>query len=137
MKRIVALIMVVSMSVVAFSACGNKDVTAPTCDELITAYNEAGYHTFHDDNHNGGDGYDWNCYVKVWADDENDYAFFYFYDTYEEAKARDDEREYNVLIYMFSAIYGNAQWLKTKTYGNIEYEYVNSDLIKPFKEMTN
>ncbi len=133
MKRAISFLMIISILILALPSCTSKTVTAPTCDELITAYEDAGFSIFHSEDTE--DASDWNCYVKVWDEDEYDYVFFYFFDTPEKAKARDDEREYNVLIYLFSVIYGNPQWLHTETYGNIEYEYSNSDLIKPFKEL--
>ncbi len=115
------------------SACRREDVTAPTCEELIRAYEAAGYHVFHSDNVYKEDGTDWECYVKVWLDDESEYAFFYFFETAEAAEARDAEREYHILIYLFSVIYGDPSWLYTETYGNIEYEYDDPKLIEPFK----
>ncbi len=130
MKRLFAVLLVVSM--LTLGACGSaRKTTPPTCQVLIAAYEEAGYHVFHCET---GD-YDWDCYVQIWKDDEYDAVYFHFFSTEEEAKAYDDEREYNILIYLFSVIYGDPQWLYTETCGNIEYEYTNEDLLEPFEKL--
>ncbi len=133
MKKIVSLILVISVLLICLSSCVNAEVMPLTCEELIAAYEEAGYHTFHSEP--ADDGYEWNCYLKVWLDDEYDYAFFYFFDTEEVAEARAAERKYNILIYLFTVIYGDPTWLYTETYGCIEYEYSNSALIRPFQNL--
>ncbi len=128
MKRITLALTCLPFLLASFASCAPKNEVAPTCKELIDAYEDAGFHVFHCEEVNAPK----TCYVKVWADDEYDYAFFYFFDSAEDAEAWDDEREYNVLIYLFSVIYGDPHWLFTETYGNIEYEYCNDDLMQPF-----
>ncbi len=123
----------ISVLAVGLVSCQGKPKTEPTCEELVRAYEDAGFTFFHSEDTD--DVYDWDCYVKVWDGDENDYAFFYFFDSPEKAQARDKEREYNLLLYLFSVIYGDPSWLYTETLGSIEYEYSNSDLIKPFEEL--
>ncbi len=132
MKKITGILAVMLLVCSLFSGCQSKPEVAPTCDELIAAYKAAGYHTFHVEE----DGeMDWNCYVKVWDEDEYDYVYFHFFDSPEAAQAYDAEREYNVLIYLFSVIYGDPSWLYTETYGNIEYEYCSKKLMEPFEEL--
>lgn len=131
--KTVFVVIALLLSTVSFSSCGKKDVTPPTCAELISAYENAGYHTFHRENTDGNDLMD--CYVKVWLDDENEYAFFHFFENAEKAKEYESVREYNILIWLFSVIYGSPTWVHTKVFGNIEYEYENRDLIKPFKKL--
>lgn len=114
------------------TACRSQKASAPTCEALMEAYQAAGYHVFHDE---AGD-FGGECCVKVWMDDENDYAFFYFFASDEAAEAYAKEREYNIFIYLFSVIYGDPAWLHTETYGNIEYEYENADLLGPFQNLT-
>ncbi len=135
MKRIISVLVIISAILISVSSCSGKKVNAPTCEELIAAYEDAGYNVFHSDNEYKDDGNDYNCYVKIWLEDEYDYVFYYFFDTSEAAEKMDSEREYNVLVYMFSVIYGDPSWLHTETYGSIEYEYENKDLLKPFNEL--
>ena len=46
-----------------------------------------------------------------------------------------EEREYSILHWALSGIYGDSSWLTTKAYRNIEIEYDNSDLYEPFKKL--
>ncbi len=135
MKKIISVILLISIFTVSMSSCKKKEVSAPTCDEVIAAYEEAGYHIYHIENENQGEVYDELCYLKVWLDDEYDYVYFYFFENAEDAEAYAEIRQYNVFIYLFSVIYGDPSWLYTKTYDNIEYEYENSDLLKPFNKL--
>ena len=63
------------------------------------------------------------------------YIFFYFFDTHEQANAYAKTREYNVLIWLFSAIYGDPSWLTTKVYNQIEIEYDQAYLYEPFEKL--
>ena len=55
--------------------------------------------------------------------------------TEEQAKAAAETDKYNLLIWLYGTANGEGRWLKTGTYGNIEYSYYNARLIKPFKEL--
>ncbi len=129
-KRIIALFVIVCLLITMFS-CESKVENAPSCEELIAAYENGGYHTFHSENVE----HPMTCSVKVWLDDEYDYAFFHFFGTAEDAKNYNAEREYNILLYLFSVIYGDPSWLYTETYGNVEYEYEDKETLKPFKNL--
>ncbi len=133
-KRILILLAILSLALLGLSSCKSQPLRVPTCEELVAAYEAEGYHTWH--HVEDGDASGWRCCVKVWGEDENDYAFFHFFDSAEAARAYDGERDYNLLIYAFSVIFGDWSWLHTKTCGNIEYEYVNAELIGPFEALT-
>ncbi len=130
MKRLIALLLALSLFF-CLAACAPKQVTPPTCEELIAAYKEAGYHVFHVEDCDAPR----NCYVKIWQDDEYDYIYFEFFETAKDAEDHAAERQYNVVIYLFSVIFGDPHWLYTETCGNIEYEYSNKDLLKPFEDL--
>ncbi len=135
MKKTALLLLLVFILLVCLSSCRAEEVSAPSCDEVIAAYKDAGYHVSHYPNQSKDESTDEVCYVKVWLDDEYDSAYFNFYESAEVAEAIDAEREYNVVIYLFSVIYGDPSWLWTETYGNIQYEYEDPEMIKPFREL--
>ncbi len=131
MEKITSVLALLLLVCMVLSGCQSKPERVPTCEELIAAYEAAGYHTFHVEETET----DWNCYVKVWDEDEYDYAYFHFFDSPETAQACDAEAEWNAVLYLFSVIYGDPSWLYTETCGNIEYEYCNKALIEPFKDL--
>ncbi len=130
MKRLIALFLCLCLFL-SLTACAPKEVTPPTCEQLIAAYKEAGYHVFHHEDCEAPQV----CYVKIWLEDEYDYIYFEFFETAKDAEDYAATRQYNAVLYLFSVIYGDPSWLYTETCGNIEYEYCNKDLLKPFEEL--
>ncbi len=135
MRKIIACFLLISLLAGGLSSCGGNEKAAPSCEEVVAAYEEAGYKTFHVENEYKDDEYDDVCYVQVWLEDQYESAYFYFFDSEEAAVAMDEQREFHILIYLFTIIYGDPTWVWTKTYGNIEYEYEDPKDIKPFKEL--
>ncbi len=133
MKRIAPFLLIPLLLTAGFSACKPKVIVAPTCADVIAAYETAGYLVFHQEDVSEP----MKCYVKVWLDgnEYTDYAEFRFFATAEEAEAYDEERNFNILIYLFTVIFGDPSWLYTETCGNIAYEYDNRDTIKPFQDL--
>ena len=115
-----------------FPVCGcSENQREITCEEVIAAYENAGYEVWHSDNHSSTLNY--VCCIQADDPETGEYISFHFFKTEEEAEAYADERQYHILIWMFSVIYGDPSWLTTKTYRNIEIEYDHSYLYKPFK----
>lgn len=137
MKKCLLLIFTLLLLFTLIS-CDNDNTIAEkeiTCDDIIEVYKEAGYEIFHKETTD--QDYDWNCYVKCTAPDSDDYIFFYIFDTNEEAVNYADEREWNILLYFFSELFGDSSWLKTKSYNNIAIEYDQKELYKPFESLLN
>ena len=133
MKKIILILMSL-ISISTLISCGNDNIISEkeiTCEDIITVYENAGYEVFHKETIT--QDYSWNCYVKCTALDSDDYIFFYIFETNEEAKSYADERRGNLLLYIFSGIFGEASWLKTKSYNNIEIEFDKDELFEPFK----
>ena len=103
-----------------------------SCQDLINAYSEYDeYSVTHVENSNEDAIM---CFVKI-EDIDGDYVYFEFYDTKEHAL--ENEKKYNIAIWFISLLYGESRWLHTKTYNNINYEYFDSSLIKPFEDLCN
>ena len=135
--RKVASVLVALLLLLATTSCAAKQDKEITCEDVIRAYEEAGYEVFHKETPTSDDA--WNCYLTVQkAGDESEHpktVNFHFFDTAEEAEAYAEERRYNVLIWFFSVIYGDPMWITTKAYRNIEIEYEKREDYKPFLEL--
>ena len=135
MKKFILMIVTIFLAI-TLSSCDNDNITSEkeiTCEDIIQVYEETGYEIFHKETTD--QDYDWECYVKCTAPDSEDYIFFYIFKTYEEAVSYTEERKGNFLIYLFSWIYGDPSWLKTKSYNTIAIEYTQEKLYKPFKSL--
>ena len=138
MKIKLILILSLAFSIISLASCDSQNITSDkeiTCVDIIKVYEEAGYEIFHEETTD--QDYDWNCYVKCTAPDSDDYIFFYIFDTNEEAVNYADEREWNILLYFFSELFGDSSWLKTKSYNNIAIEYDQNELYVPFESLIN
>ena len=136
MKIKLILILSLFFSVTFLASCDSQNITSDkeiTCEDIIKVYEEAGYEIFHKETTD--ENYNWNCYLKCTAPDSDDYIFFYIFDTNEEAVNYADEREWNILLYFFSELFGDSSWLKTKSYNNIAIEYDQNELYVPFESL--
>lgn len=130
MKRCFACILCAALLLSCFGC--SKQTKEITCADVIAAYEKAGYEVFHKD-----ESYEENgvCYVRADDPKSDDYIYFEFFEDAESAEAYAESRQWNVVLWLFSVIYSDPTWLTTKTYGNIEYEYDNDELIRPFNEL--
>lgn len=136
--RKIGVMLLLLISILGLSSCDNDNMVSEkeiTCKDIIKVYEEAGYEIFHKETIN--QDYEWTCYVKCTAAESDDYIFFYIFDTNEEASNYADERDWNILLYLFSGLFGDSSWLKTKSYNNIAIEYDQNELYEPFESLIN
>lgn len=133
MKKIIFLIFIIAILFGLASCKNNVYEKQITCEDIIKVYEEAGFDIFHKETTT--QGYNWNCYVKCTAPNSDEYIFFYIFETNDEALAYAKERDGNILLYLFSCIYGDSSWLRATTYNNITIEYDHKYLYKPFETL--
>lgn len=110
----------------------NKPIKKISCDEIADAYEAAGYEVFH--NHQAGfESYD--CYVRATDTQSGDYIYILNFDSAQAAKEYAESRKFNVLLWLFTVIYGDPSWLHTTTYDHYEIEYDNASLYDPFAKL--
>lgn len=137
MNKVIS-ILTLFLFIISLASCDSQTMTSDkeiTCEDIIKVYEKAGYEIFHKETTD--QDYDWNCYVKCTAPDSDDYIFFYIFDTNEEASNYAGERDWNILLYFLSGLFGDSSWLKTKSYNNIAIEYDQKELYKPFESLIN
>ena len=129
-KALLAILLILSLML---TACHTPEERYVTCEEILSAYegvdNIEIYHPPHTT--------DGKCqiYLNTVGQEMEDYLYFNVYPTFEEADARAQETNYNGLVWLFGLIYGEPRMLKVGTFGNVEYEYFNSELFAPFEEL--
>ena len=137
MKKIISILFLLSLCF-SLTACGNS--TEPkeiSCEDIIKAYEDAGYFVTHGEHKTQADSSQL-CYIKasLTEDSDSDYIYFITCFTEEQAEEIAELDKYNLAVWFYATVSGESRWLKTGTYGKIEYSYYNSGLIKPFNELT-
>ena len=136
MKKIISIVLLLSLCF-SFTACGNSaEPKEISCEDIIKAYEDAGYFVTHGE-HKDEEESSQLCFVKasLTEDTESDYVYFITCFTEEQAKEAAERDKYNFVVWLYAAAVGEGRWLKTGTYGKIEYSYYNRKLIKPFNEL--
>ncbi len=136
MKKLIAFLLLL-VFVLPLTACDSADGIEFTCDEIIAAYEGAGYtvsHT-HSSYIEGG-----ICSLTIYKSGEeyyenNDFIQIEVFENGEYAKAYNDERQFNWAVWMIFAIYGEPRWLHTERYGNVHVEYYPNEFIRPLKQL--
>ena len=135
MKKIISILLLLSLCF-SFAACGKSEVKEISCEEIIAAYEDAGYFVTHGEHKTQAEGSQL-CYIKasLTEDSDSDYIYFTTCFTEEQAEEAAETDKYNLAVWLYAAVSGESRWLKTGTYGKIEYSYYNSGLINPFNEL--
>lgn len=132
MKRILSIILLCALILPTFTGCGafrKKDIT---CEDVIAAYEDAGYEVEHIEY--SDKRYGWLCEVNVTTDDNN-FIYIKFFETDEEAKKYADESQWNAVLWMYSLTMLQPTWVHTERYQNIEIEYDKTSLYRPLKKL--
>ena len=118
------------------TSCGKSETKEISCKEIIAAYEQAGYYVTHGSHNNETDAPQL-CYIRADISDEHDSDYIYFITCFTEEQAKDaaETDKYNLFIWLYGTLCGESRWLKTGTYGKIEYSYYNSELIEPFNKL--
>jgi hypothetical protein len=139
MKKLLALMLTIlllfSLSF-SFVACGKSEPKEISCEDIIAAYENAGYYVVHGEHKTDADSSQL-CYIKASLSEDSDSHYIYFITcfTEEQAQKAAETDQYNLAVWLYAAISGESRWLKTGTYGKIEYSYYNTKLIKPFNKL--
>lgn len=134
MKKTISILLLLSLCL-SLIACGNTEVKEISCEEIISAYEEAGYfvscHTHSEDSE------EHYCYITIHEneDSSSDLVEITFYNSVEGAKEAAEGKRYNMAIWLFSAMYGEFRWLRTGCYGDMVYGTFNNKMLKPLKEL--
>ena len=135
MKKTVSMVLIL-VFVLFLISCNKPVAREISCEEIIAAYESAGYYVSHGRHMDESEGAQL-CYIKASISEspDSDYIYFVTCFTEEQAEAVRKTDKYNLIVWLYAAINGEGRWLRTGTYGKIEYSYYNSELIKPFEEL--
>ena len=136
MRNILSLVLIFLLGLTLVSCSGNHQAKEISCEDIIKAYEDAGYYVVHGE-HKAETDNEWLCYIKVSIseDDNSDYIYFTTCFTEKQAEKLAKEQKYNLVIWFYGAICGESRWLKSESYGTIHFSYYNEELVKPFNKL--
>lgn len=130
MKRFSAILFVFFL---LLSGCSSKYRTDVTPEEIVAAYEKAGYSVYfeyYDEKLEEGE------IGAIQANHpDGDYIYFSIFETEEEAKAAKETYYHPVAMHLFSVIFGDPSWQRWDVYGTIVAQYVEPDFMEPFEEL--
>ena len=138
MKKIISIILLLSFAL-SFTACGNSEPKEITCEEIIAAYEAAGYSVLYHGHEDDEVYNDLGIYCSFEIRDPNNvdnYVYIDRYFTEEHAKTANKEQQFNPILWMFFGIFGEWRWLHVGSYGDIEYETFDYKMLQPLKDLT-
>lgn len=136
MKRLVSILLLAALAL-ALVGCGEVRGTREiTCEDIATAYEEAGYTVIHG-THTEDEDAPRFCYIKAHrpGEEDGDYVYFTTYLTEQKAKEAAKKEKYNLGAWFIATILGESRWLRGGVYGRIVYSYYDKELIAPFEAL--
>ena len=145
MKRIISTLLLLSIGLsllLSLSSCDTqKNVNDVSCEEIIAAYEAAGYtlgYHLHEDPVYLQEGI---CCCLMFQDpkthsNQND-IYINRYNTVEDAAAAADKQRYNIVLWLFCLIYGEPRWLQSEQFGKLHCTTYEKDMILPLREAVN
>ena len=110
MKKIISILLLLSLCF-SFTACVKSEPKEISCEEIIAAYEDAGYSVLYHGHENDESYHDlgmYCCFEIRDPDNEDNYMYVSRYFSAEDAKAACEERQFNVILGSFLAFLVNC-----------------------------
>ena len=137
MKKIISIILLLSLCF-SFTACGKSEVKEISCEEIIAAYEDAGYSVLYH-GHENDESYNdlgmYCCFEIRDPDNENNYMYVNRYFNEEDAKEASEKERFHPILWLFFGIFGEWRWLHTGCYGDLTYSTFDVKMIRPLRNL--
>ena len=130
MKRWIVCLL--AFALLFLGGCGS-DRTDISLEEIVTAYEEAGYSVsfrFYDEKLDYGQV----AYVQANHPDGN-YIYFSIFESEADAEGYKKEFYHPAAMGLFSVIFGEPSWQRWEVYGCIVAQYDEADFLKPIEDL--
>ena len=128
-KAVLAFILILTLTL---TACYVPEERHVTCDEIIAAYEDVAYVDIYHQDHDSNRFEFCSITVETTRNGKHEYLQFYIFDTFEEADKYAEERKYNIAVWIIAIMYGESRWLQVGSFGNVAYEYYDTELFAHF-----
>ena len=137
MKRIVSVLLLLALAV-SFSACTPHRSEEFSCEDIIAAYEAAGYtlgHHLHEDPVYLEDGICCSLMFQDPQDPDKNYIYIDRYRTGRDAQKATTENKYNPILWFVSVLYGERRWLRSKQFGTLHCTTFEKKMLKPLQNV--
>lgn len=114
------------------ASCNVAEAKEVSCQELVAAYEAAGYEVDHG-KHNAAD-FPYECSVRAYKNSD-DYIYFCFYWTEDAAKDAAGTDEYNLAKWIFALPFGEYRWLRSGVCGRMTYSCYDPKYMEPYEKL--
>lgn len=136
LKKLLSVLLLFSF-VLCLASCEEKEAKSLTCEEIIAAYEDAGYVVEHHMHHETAteEGVVCSILIEDPKNPEKNYIYIDRYAEVEQAKAAAEEGKYNLATWFIFAMGGEGRWLTSESYGVLHYHTFQKRLTKPLKNL--
>ena len=133
MKRVISVLLLLSIAF-SFSACTPHRSEEITCEDIIAAYEDAGYtmgHHLHEDPVYLEEGI---CCNLMFQDPENpdkNYIYIDRYHTGREAQDATIKSKYHPILWFFSVLHGEGRWRRSERFGTLHCTTYEKKMFEP------
>ncbi len=133
MKKLLSVFFAVLLLLGA-TACARPNRSV-TCEEVIAAYEAAGYEVFHQADSEYIFEEDCVCYVRADHPELEENIYFRFFIDSEAALRYAEEKNYYWAASIFSLFLWDPTWIRMEVNDNVVIDYSRSELYQPYKEL--
>ena len=137
MKKLIAFFILLAM-IFSFTACAGSKPREISCEEIIEAYRAEGYTVLYHGHENDTVYNDLGEYCSFEIRDpqnENNYMYVTRYFNENDAEQSCQERQYNLILWLFFGVFGEWRWLHVNCYGDMIFESFDTKMLFPMYKL--
>ena len=137
MKRVISILLLFSLTF-SFFACTPHRSEEITCEDIIAAYENAGYtmeHHLHEDPVYLEEGICCSLMFQDPEDPDKNYIYIERHNTTNGAYQAAEESEYNLVLWFISLVHGEGRWLRSEQFGTLHSTTFERKMLKPLQSI--
>ena len=137
MKRVISVLLLLALAV-SFFACTPHRSEEFSCEDIIAAYEAAGYtlgHHLHEDPVYLEEGICCSLLFEDPDDPEKNYIYIERHTTTNGAYLATEESEYNLVLWFISLVHGEGRWLRSEQFGTLHCTTFEKKMLKPLQSI--
>ena len=137
MKRVISVLLLLSLTF-SFFACTPHRSDEVSCEDIIAAYEAAGYtlgHHLHEDPVYLEDGICCSLMFQDPQDPDKNYIYIDRYRTGRDARDATIKSKYHPILWFVSVLHGEGRWRRSERFGTLHYTTFEKKMLKPLQSI--